>query len=168
MNQNDWVYNMVEMCLFGVYMWPQCKQCASVEGQGDRWRNIGVIQQYKSYPSKPDQCQWCFFFLLIYFYIHWEYRWGEYEHVTTPDRITVSIRVQSVRCLSCHTSWQDKWRHCKWELNDKLGWRWLGHSREETENTHFHYKCLLSNSTHTDTAPHTYTVVLWLSIVSLC
>lgn len=39
--------------------------------------------------------------------IDWENRCGNYDHITSPDRITVSIRVQSVWCLSCHTLWQD-------------------------------------------------------------
>lgn len=45
-----------------------------------------------------------------------------------------------------------------WETGPKM----LGH-REERENAHFHYQCLLSSSTQTDTN----TVVLYLSVMRL-
>lgn len=77
--------------------------------------------------------------------------------------------MQSVWYLSCHTLWQDKCHHCKSGLNEKLGWRWLGHSREETENTHF--QCLLSNNKqtdrHTHTAPHTLCCLMSLICVTI-
>lgn len=100
------------MHLWSIYV---TKTQTTREGQGDRWRNVGVVQQCKSCPPKPDQCQWpCFFSLLIFFFLIFIYKDG-----ITPERMIVSIRVQSAWCLSCRTSWQDKWHHCKWGLDEK-------------------------------------------------
>lgn len=77
-----------------------------------------------------------------------ECRCGEYKRVTTPDGITVSIRVQSVCvcvCVVCAVI------HCDRINGITVNEDFMRNEAEDgwdIADTRFHDKCLLSNSTH--------------------